>query len=249
MKVIGVLNNFKDTMNSSQSQKNVSSLPNIAPVADEYVFPHIVNEKRPFWEKMSCRSMDNKLIQIKADIEKENVRIKRFSPDDPLIKHRSVNDLNSTMLSKVESPTENNFSASCSDIHRSSSMSVREKKSFWEQKSYETLSRKSTSASTSNLINTRDNESDLRILEISPSCNDIEFDGVCRFKEDTSTVKTTSVRKYKSMEDSLDNYYIMSIDERKKMLEHQGVFKRNRINHGNMTEMTDWSKTGNIVGT
>lgn len=254
LSVMNVLGSLKKSENPVQNKfytNNTTSLPNISDLPDEYVFPQIVKDKRDFWEEVSSRSSSSlssapvrtkptsntknpgKLIQrtfqksISARSLKTHISDVSRSIED--LESETSNELNSLPYSTEDESMNYSLPNMSPETNFSNTMSVKDKKFFWEQVRYRSTSSLSINSqkehTTKNEIQklTTSWEKPLyltslgdKIGEAYKSENNILSVGDSEF---------SSLKTYKSVENSLENYGIMSIEERKKMLLSQGKFK------------------------
>lgn len=254
LSVLNVLSSLKNSEIFDKKtfyQNSTSSLPNISVLPDEYIFPRVVNDKKNFWEEVSSRSssslsttpsMKNKLPEQNTKTNKN--AWKKLVTDtnekysvDLSDTHRSVEDLTSEMsmdFNSLQYSTEEDESTNYSLPNMSfdsnvATMSVKERKFFWEQyypRSTSSLSDKSTKERKQHGV--QKVKSVWGIHDESKSNLVEKTGGLYKSESNILSLESThyhSLKKYKSVDDSLDNCTILSIADRKKMLLKENGFK------------------------
>lgn len=247
MNVLGSLKNSQHSNKDKCYQNNAVSLPNIANLPDEFVFPHFVIEKKHFWEEVSSRSSSSLSVtsqKKKFFLRKKNDvldRSKKPVTNKVLDIYRSVNDLRSETSNEFNSRrhfTEDesmNFSLPnmSFDSNFPSSLSVKEKKNFWEH-----ISPRTTNANSSKTPRTQKTKGlqELKPIQIMERKYDNlkrrhlsdKTDGIYNSRSNTFSLEhsqSRALKKYNSVDDSLDNCTALSIEERKRLLLQQDYFK------------------------
>lgn len=254
MNVLGSLKKSENSDKSNFYKNNTASLPNITDLPDEYVFPRVVKEKKHFWEEVSSRSssslstshsVKNKSLTKSLSPEKSSIRTP-YETDTYIKKsligvsdsHRSVEDLateSSYDYSSYNYSTEEEMNYSLPNMSLDSdyptSISVRERKFYWEK----FYPRSSSSLGNESVREHKTKDADQRLRALwskpqeTPKPNLIEKIGGL-YKSENNIVSLNifqnhSLKKYKSLDDSLDNCTIVSLQERKKMLLKTDYFK------------------------
>lgn len=247
---MNVLSSLKKSENSEKGtfcQNNTASLPNIADLSDEYIFPSVVKDKTNFWEEVSSRSssslsttpsIKNKLSQKNVENDKniwKNARAdinRKSSTEDLPVTHRSVEDLTSEIsidFNSLQYSTEDesmNYSLPnmSFDSNVATTMSVKERKFFWEQfhpRTASSLSDGSAKERKFHYGNQRTKSVWGKPEETTRSNLVEKTGGIYKSENNILSLESThyhSLKKYKSVDDSLDNCTILSIAERKRML-------------------------------
>lgn len=245
MNVLGSLKHSEQSDNGKFYQNNAISLPNLLDLPEEYTFKR-VKDRKNFFEEVSSKSSNavNKIdfrkktrFFIKGDSQegsvwesKENTS-QRSSLDDICDLQKSEDELMSNDSNSIQYSTEDesmSFSLPSNTSDTNCPISVKEKKFFWEQIS----PRSDSSVSNKSEKGYKKTDETNSILEKSDDRlrnNLIDKTGGI-YKSDNNLLSLenscdNSLKKYKSVDDSLDNCTTLSIQERKKMLLKQDYFK------------------------
>lgn len=255
LSVMNVLGSLKKSENSEKSnlyQNSAASLPNITDLPDEYVFPQVVKEKKHFWEEVSSRSssslstthsVKNKSLTKRSSPEKsiEGTYDKDTNRKTSIVgisdSHRSAEDLtmSSYGYSSLNYSTEEEMNYSLPNMSLDSdypiSISVKERKFYWEK----FYPRSSSSLGDEAVRKHQNKDVDQRLRALwskpqeTPKPNLVERSGGIYKSENNilslDNFHSHSLKKYKSVDDSLDNCTVVSLEERKKMLLKTDCFK------------------------